>query len=92
MFFLSIDEILAVLGGNRASLAYLSARRAAYQRYCALPSYPVLIPWQFDPFQWATDPPRRSDLFELDESAEYLPGMQSQVSQGRQALWTAGCE
>ncbi len=49
MFFLSIDEILAVLGGNRASLAYLAARRAAYQRYCALPSYPVLYPRAIPP-------------------------------------------
>ncbi len=63
IFFLSIDEILAVLRGDRASLAHIPARRAAYERYCALPPYPVLIRGRFDPFQWAADPERRSDLF-----------------------------
>jgi pyruvate,water dikinase len=64
IFYLSIDEILDVLGGDRASLAHIPARRAAYQRYCALPPYPVLIRGRFDPFQWAADPERRSDMFD----------------------------
>ncbi len=64
VFFLSIDEILALLDGDKTSLAYIPARRAAYERYCALPSYPVLIHGQFDPFQWVADPQRRSDLFD----------------------------
>ena len=63
IFFLSIDEILALLGGDQASLAYIPARRTAYERYCALPPYPVLIPGRFDPFQWASHPGRRSDIF-----------------------------
>ena len=64
IFFLSIDEILALLSGDQASLASIPARRAAYERYCALPHYPALIHGQFDPFQWAADPRRRSDLFD----------------------------
>ena len=64
VFFLSIDEILALLAGDKASLAYIPARRAAYERYCALPPYPVLIRGRFDPFQWAADPQRRGDLFD----------------------------
>jgi phosphohistidine swiveling domain-containing protein len=63
MFFLSIDEILSVLEGDQASLAGIPTRRAAYQRYCALPPYPALIRGRFDPFQWAADPERRSDIF-----------------------------
>lgn len=63
IFFLSIDEILSVLGGNRASLAHIPARRAAYERYRALPPYPMLIRGHFDPFQWAMDPERRSDIY-----------------------------
>jgi pyruvate,water dikinase len=62
-FFLSIDEILSVLGGDKASLARIPARRAAYERYCSLPPYPMLIRGRFDPFQWAADPGRRSDIF-----------------------------
>ncbi len=63
IFFLSIDEILSVLGGDQTSLTYIPARRAAYKRYCALPPYPVLIRGRFDPFQWAKNPERRSDMF-----------------------------
>jgi pyruvate,water dikinase len=63
IFFLSIDEILSVLAGDKASLARIPARRAAYKRYCALPPYPTLIRGRFDPFQWAADPDRRSDMF-----------------------------
>ena len=62
IFFLSIDEIIAVLGGDRAPLAHIPARQAAYQRYCALPPYPTLIRGPFDPFQWAADPQHRSDM------------------------------
>jgi pyruvate,water dikinase len=64
VFFLSIDEILALLGGEIICLATIPARRAVYERYCALPSYPLLIRGRFDPFQWAADPQRRSDLFD----------------------------
>lgn len=68
IFFLSIEEILALLGGDQASLSYIPARRAAYERYCALPPYPALIRGQFDPFRWATDPQRRSDFFDASGS------------------------
>jgi lauroyl/myristoyl acyltransferase/phosphohistidine swiveling domain-containing protein len=64
IFFLSIDEILSVLGGDQTSLTYIPVRRAAYERYCALPPYPVLIRGRFDPFQWAANPERRSDMFD----------------------------
>ncbi len=74
IFFLSIDEILAVLGGERASLVQIPARRAAYQRYCALPPYPILIRGQFDPFLWAADPGRRSDLFDARGSRPSVGG------------------
>ncbi len=64
LFFLSIDEILALLGGDAAALAQVPARRAAYARYTALPTYPALISGHFDPERWAADPQRRSDLFD----------------------------
>ncbi len=74
IFFLSIDEILALLKGDQTSLAYIPARRAAYERYCALPPYPVLIRGRFDPFQWAADPERRSDLFNIPGSGAPASG------------------
>jgi rifampicin phosphotransferase len=64
LFFLSIDEILAVLNGDQTSLAHVAARRATYQRYAALPTYPAVIRGRFDPFAWAADPQRRGDLFD----------------------------
>jgi pyruvate,water dikinase len=64
IFFLSNAEILDLLRGKKPSLANIPARRAAYARYCALPPYPALIRGRFDPFQWAADPHRRSDLFD----------------------------
>lgn len=35
-----------------------------YQRYCALPPYPVIIYGRFDPFKWAADPNQRSDFYD----------------------------
>jgi rifampicin phosphotransferase len=64
LFFLSIDEILAVLAGSTAPLAHISTRRATYQQYAALPTYPTIIRGRFDPFAWAADPQRHSDLFD----------------------------
>ncbi|MGI9058735.1 MAG: PEP/pyruvate-binding domain-containing protein [Ktedonobacteraceae bacterium] len=64
LFFLSIDEVLAVLGGDEKALAHIPARSALYERYRALPAYPTLIRGHFDPFKWATDPQRRSDVFD----------------------------
>ena len=71
IFFLSIDEILNVLRGDQAPLALIPSRRALYERCCALPSYPALIRGRFDPFQWAANPQRRSDIF--DERGESTP-------------------
>ncbi|HEU5229328.1 MAG TPA: PEP/pyruvate-binding domain-containing protein [Ktedonobacteraceae bacterium] len=70
LFFLSIAEILTVLGGDETPLARIEARHALYNRYCALPPYPGLIRGHFDPFHWAADPHRRSDLF--DEGRDHI--------------------
>ena len=64
IFFLSIDEILTLLGGDQAALSSVKARQTTHARYCALPAYPALIRGRFDPFRWAADPGRRSDLFD----------------------------
>jgi pyruvate,water dikinase len=69
IFFLSIKEILAVLAGDAAVLASIPARRKMYARYAALPPYPSLIRGAFDPFRWAADPQRRSDIFDARMSS-----------------------
>jgi rifampicin phosphotransferase len=63
IFFLEAPEIVRALNGETLSPAMIADRRAAYQAYCALPSYPALIRGQFDPFRWAADPDRRTDLW-----------------------------
>jgi len=63
LFFLSMDELAAHLAGQPAPLESIPQRQAAYQRYAALPPYPRFIRGRFDPFAWAADPHRRSDVF-----------------------------
>ncbi len=64
LFFLSTDEILAVLSGDNSPLVHIPPRRTLHARYSALPPYPSLICGRFDPFKWAADPHRRSDIFD----------------------------
>jgi pyruvate,water dikinase len=70
VFFLPIEETLALLQGDETPPASVPARRAAYDRYRALPPYPTVIRGHFDPETWAADPNRRSDVY--DSSAEPL--------------------
>jgi rifampicin phosphotransferase len=71
LFFLSLEEILAVLSADDTTLSSVPDRQAIYARYRALPSYPVLIRGHFDPFEWAANPQRRSDVF--DASGKSAP-------------------
>ena len=64
VFFLALEEILEVLGGDGSARALIPARREMYGRYSALPPYPALIRGRFDPFLWAADPDRRSDIYD----------------------------
>jgi phosphohistidine swiveling domain-containing protein len=63
-FFLSLDELLDLLAGQEAPVAAIPTRRQTYERYKALPPYPLIIRGRFDPFQWAADPERRDDVFD----------------------------
>ena len=75
VFFLTVDEVVSVLSGNRLSAAQIPARRDAYEKYKALPALPTWIRGRFDPFQWAADPNRRGDAFDaqMPASARTLP-------------------
>ncbi len=68
VFFLSLDEVLAALGGDEAAPRFIPARREIHARYSSLPPYPTLIRGRFDPFLWAADPNRRSDFFDAHAS------------------------
>ena len=68
VFHLTMDELLAVLDGDRSACASLPARKETYRRYCALPPYPPVISGRFDPFAWAADPQRRADVYDAHVS------------------------
>jgi pyruvate,water dikinase len=68
VFFLTVDEMTALLAGDRSALSAVPARKDMYQRQCALPPYPAIIYGRFDPFQWAADPNRRSDFFDARQT------------------------
>jgi phosphoenolpyruvate synthase/pyruvate phosphate dikinase len=67
IFFLTLDKVLAVLRGDEISTAAIPSRKEIYNRFRALPPYPAIILGRFDPYQWAADPNRQSDLY-------YSPG------------------
>ncbi len=80
LFFLSLKEILALLKGDDSALAAIPERQAIYEDYCALPSYPALIRGHFDPFAWAANPQRRSDVF--DASGQSAPASDANTVTG----------
>lgn len=63
IFLLTLVEVMAVLGGDEKAISTIPLRREIYNKYRALPPYPAIILGRFDPFQWAADPHRRSDVY-----------------------------
>jgi len=64
VFFLTLDEVLAVLRGGESAIGFIATRKETYQRYKALPPLPSIICGRFHPLEWAADPNRRSDVFD----------------------------
>ncbi|WP_425806771.1 PEP/pyruvate-binding domain-containing protein [Desulfitobacterium sp. Sab5] len=69
IFFLTIDEVLDVLSGNKEAVKFIPARKEIHQRYLELPAYPSIICGRFDPFHWAVDPQRRNDIYDSSGSS-----------------------
>jgi rifampicin phosphotransferase len=68
LFLVELPETYGLLRGDPAPLAVVPARRASYDTYRALPSYPSVIRGRFDPIRWAANPDRRIDYY--DEHAQ----------------------
>lgn len=68
IFFISLDETAEVLAGRKSSTSRIVARRECHSKYASLPPYPAVIVGKFDPFQWAADPNRRSDLYDARQA------------------------
>jgi rifampicin phosphotransferase len=69
IFLLTIDEVLDLLSGIEVATVYIPARKATYAKYRALPTYPMIIRGNFDPFEWAADPNRRNDIYDASAKA-----------------------
>ncbi len=82
IFFLTIDEALAALEGNPSASDLIPLRKEVHARYRALPPYPTLICGRFDPFAWAADPHRRSDIFDSRAQTSPLVAPDENIIQG----------
>jgi rifampicin phosphotransferase len=78
IFFLTLDEVLDLLAGNREMVRFIPARKQTYRQYQLLPPYPPLIQGNFDPF--ANN--RASIAFEDAQTSPWIygsPGSAGQV-------------
>jgi pyruvate,water dikinase len=72
VFFLTLDELTDLLSGDESAVASIPAQKETYERYSALPPYPSIIVGPFDPFQWAANPGRRTDLYDARASLQEI--------------------
>ena len=63
-FFFTFEELSTYWPARMLRRPPSQPGEETYERYKALPPYPLIIRGRFDPFQWATDPDRRSDVFD----------------------------
>jgi pyruvate,water dikinase len=63
VFFLDLAEIVATLRGAPVDRSKITERRDAYDHYRALPAPPSMIIGPFDPYAWANQPVRRTDVW-----------------------------
>ena len=101
-FFLEHDEIIRLLDGQDDATSQIPARKIAYQNFFALPKYPTIIVGRFDPFTWAADPNRRTDIYDANhrirrrftDQIKGLPGSAGQA-EGRVRILNSpeeGCQ
>ena len=64
IFFLRLEEVLRLLGGDESGLENIIEWREAYQRFRALPNPPTVILGRFDPFAWAAESGHRTDFYD----------------------------
>jgi pyruvate,water dikinase len=64
VFYLTLDELLGLLAGDGSTSPATASRMEAYQQYRTLPPYPPVVRGRFDPFAWAADPNRPTDIFD----------------------------
>ena len=86
-FFLEYEELLHLLDGIDEATDQIPVRKKAYGKFSSLPQYPTLIMGDFDPVAWASNPNRRTDIYDAREHIKIpftsqikgLPGSAGQV-------------
>lgn len=66
VFFLTLEEIQALLSGDKSVLSNIPVRKSMREQLIALPPYPTIIRGSFDPFKWSADPNRRNDVYDVN--------------------------
>lgn len=64
IFYLSFDELNALLVGNDTATQHIPQRKATHQKYASLPPYPSIIRGRFDPVKWANSLDRQIHWFD----------------------------
>jgi phosphohistidine swiveling domain-containing protein len=64
LLFLADHEVLDILSGKDTVIEFIPTRRETTAKQISLPKYPLVISGRFDPYKWAKDPDRRSDVFD----------------------------
>ncbi|GAB3748165.1 PEP/pyruvate-binding domain-containing protein [Microlunatus parietis] len=73
-YFLDLDELIAALRCAPVDATLIMERRDAYEHYRALPAPPSLILGPFDPYRWAAQPNRRTDLWAPGRADDHETG------------------
>ena len=71
-FFLEYEELLHLLDGIDEATDQIPVRKKAYGKFSSLPQYPTLIMGDFDPVAWASNPNRRTDIYDAREHIKIL--------------------
>lgn len=66
IFYLTLNELLELLSSGNTTLADIASRKEMREQLMGLPPYPTIIRDGFKPFEWAADPNRRSDIFDIN--------------------------
>jgi len=74
IFFLYLEEVLALLAGDRSALQFVPARRENYRQFKSLPPYPPILRGSFEPFIWAAGPRRSSGIFDAQQAVSPAEG------------------
>ncbi len=68
VFFLRLEEMAAVLGGDKTAVTHIPIRQQAHKRLRALPVHPGIIHGRFDPYQQniqTSDLSQKSDVWQI---------------------------